>query len=301
MPHQNSGVKYENSSIYMASKSCFFLVDLSNRKHKPVTGDVFVDGYDWCWCCFCACLVPLFGRIPGPQDIKWFKMIGWWLSIWGWLKKMSDVKRFDCSPNLIALLRMRLYTSSTMANVWVSTPWTEIRGSQIIGCVPFGSHKKLHQHLVWDNSQSWTTVDICIFDFNHMVFCFPKKLLASWKNPSSKCVESSKELEFESRKLLARKVKHSRWGKLVWIEGACWQNFCSHRLADFLLIILKSRLDTKDILIFQKLHVGRIHVRLPGFSCCFFQTSNCAMILWRLLTNCTQSPSKVWFHQCCAA
>ena len=107
-------------------KIIFFLWIYRIEKNTRVTGDVFVDGYDWCWCCLCAFLVPLFGRIPGPKDIMiqndWLMAVCLRL-----IKENADVKGFDCSAaNFIALLRMRVYTSSTMANFWVSTPWTEI-------------------------------------------------------------------------------------------------------------------------------------------------------------------------------
>ena len=66
---QNSGVKFENSSIYMASKSFFSCGSIESKKTNGwrvmflLMDMIDVDG------CLCAFLVPLFGRIPGPKDI----------------------------------------------------------------------------------------------------------------------------------------------------------------------------------------------------------------------------------------
>ena len=198
-------------------KIMFFLWIYRIEKNKRVTGDVFVDGYDWCWCCLCAFLVPLFGRIPGPKDI----MIqnDWLMAVC--LRLIKENVRCEG----VWLQRRKFHCSFKNACIYIiyhgqflSVNTLNRNNPDLKLLDAYHLFTNLHQHSVWDNSQSWTTVDIYVSLILTGGIFFPQKMVGIMKIRRQKFVESSKELEFESRKLLARNVKHS-WVLLVWIEG----------------------------------------------------------------------------------
>ena len=296
MPHQNSGVKFENSSIYITSKSFFSCGSIESKKTNGwrvmflLMDMIDVD-------VVCVRFLSLCLEDPGPKDI----MIqnDWLMAVC--LRLIKENVRCEG----VWLQRRKFHCSFKNACIYIiyhgqflSVNTLNRNNPDLKLLDAYHLFTNLHQHSVWDNSQSWTTVDIYVSLILTGGIFSHKKWLASWKSVVKNLSKAARS--WSSR---AGNCWLGTWSthECCWFESkASWQNV--FLVGWFLLIILKSRRGhTKDILIFQKLYVWRIHVRLPGFSCCFLSDFKFWYDFVKTPHKLHQSPSKVWFHQCFAA